>query len=132
MRGITTDNNDVKRYFKEIKMLLPAFGDSERMLFSTMMAEVDDYAGSNPDSSYEQIVSVFGEPRRIVSQYIADADPEYLLKQIRTSRRIKAMAIVIIIAVVIVAVAIIGIKYTDYLKGQIQYIDREVTEITDE
>jgi hypothetical protein len=121
--------NDLKHYFKEIKSLFPVYSEREKQFLVGLMSEVDEYIALNPDSDYAQLISVFGEPKTIVSQYIAEADATYLLKRIRTARFIKLGVVVVIIAVVIAAASVITLKYMDYVKAQAHYIDREVTEI---
>ncbi|MDR0519774.1 MAG: hypothetical protein LBG82_06965 [Clostridiales Family XIII bacterium] len=131
MGSISIDNG-LKHYFKEIKLLFPVYGDEEKKFIAHYKADINEYIISNPDSSYEQIVLTFGEPKTIVSRYMAEADAEYLYKQIRTARFIRIGIVVIVIAVVVAAASIVVIKYADFVKGQAQYIDREVTEITTE
>jgi hypothetical protein len=121
--------NDLKHYFKEIRSLFPVYGEREKQFLAKFMSMVDEYIATNPDSNYMQLSSVFGEPKTIVSQYIADADSEYLSKRIRTSKAIKR-CILVIVLLAIISVAIFGVRnYMLYIESQKYYVDREVTEI---
>ena len=125
-----TARNDLKRYFKEIKSLLPVYSKEEKKFLTNLMRDVDSYIEENPDSDYMQYISQFGEPKDIASRYIADADSNYLLSQIKTSKYIKIGVLIIIIAFVIGVASVITIHYIDFVKAQESYIAREVTEIT--
>jgi hypothetical protein len=93
------------------------------------MSEVDAYIASHPESDYVQLISALGEPKVIVSQYIADADAAYLLRRIRIAKFVRIGVVAVIVAVVVAVSAVIAIKYVDYVKGQSAYLEREVTEI---
>jgi hypothetical protein len=121
--------NDLKRYFKEIKLLFPVYGKKEKEFLADFISEVDEYIASNPTSDYAQLISLFSEPKTIVSRYIADADSAYLAKQIKTAKFVRIGIVAIIIAAVIVVALVIMINYVDYIKGQASYVDREVTEV---
>jgi hypothetical protein len=120
--------NDLKRYFKEIKSLFPVYGEREKQFLANLMSDIGKFTGSNPISDYVQLISSFGEPKTIVSQYLAEADSDYLAKQIKTAKFVRIGVIAIIIAAVVVIVSVIAIMYVDFVKGQTQYLDREVTE----
>jgi hypothetical protein len=112
--------------------LFPVYAEKEKQFLASLMSDVDEYIASHPESDYMQLISVFGEPKTIVSQYIADADAACLAKQVKTTKFVRIGVIAIIIAVVIVVTSVIAIMYVDYVKGQAYYIDREVTEVTKE
>jgi hypothetical protein len=124
--------NDLKRYFKEIKSLLPVYGGEEKKFIAAIKVDVDEYAAVDPDCNYERIVSAFGTPKAAVMQHIADADEEYLLRRIRTAKFVKIGIVAGIVAVVIAVSAVVAIYYVDYMKGQGSYVDREVIEVTKE
>jgi hypothetical protein len=119
--------NDLKHYFKEIKSLFPVYGEKERQFLANLMSDIEKHIESNPVSDYMQLISSFGEPKVIVSRYIADADSAYLAKQIKTTKLVRIGVVAAIIAIVIVVSSVVVIKYVDYIKGQAYYIDREVT-----
>jgi hypothetical protein len=124
--------NDLKRYLKEVRSLFPVYSVREKRFIAGFMSDVNEYAELNPDSDYEELISIFGEPKTVVSGYIADADTAYLMKRIRTAAVIKLCA-VIFIALAFIAVAIFGVRsYMSFIKGQEHYIDREVIEIIEE
>jgi hypothetical protein len=121
--------NDLKRYFKEIKSLFPVYGEKEKQFLANLMSDIDKFTESNPVSDYMQLISSFGEPKTIVSQYIADADSAYLAKQIKTTKFVRIGVIAIIITSVIAVASVVAVKYMDYVKGQAYYIDREIVEM---
>jgi hypothetical protein len=131
MKGITVDN-DAERYLKEIKMLLPTFGKDEKRFFSEFRTEIEDYVTSNAPLGYEEIVSRFGKPNVIVSDYIDNMDVKHIIKRIRVARIVRIGVIIIVVAAIAAASAIIAIKYVDFIKGQEQYVDREIIEVEEE
>jgi hypothetical protein len=124
--------NDSGRYRKGIKSLFSVYGKKEKLFLANLMSDVDEYIKSNPESDYAQITSVFGEPKTVVSQYIADADSAYLSKQIRATKFVKIGVMAFIIAVVIAVASVTAIQYVDHIKAQGQFIDREVVAIVEE
>jgi hypothetical protein len=132
MSGIITNDDGARRYLKEIKTLIPIFGKDERLFFSELTTEVEDYVASNAPTGYEGIVSRFGRPNVVVSDYIDNADVEHIIKQIRTAKTIKIVLLIAIVAVIATLVAVTAIRYIGYLEGQEHYLDREVIEIEEE
>jgi hypothetical protein len=123
--------NDLKHYFKEIKSLFPIYGEREKLFLAGLMSDVNEYIALNHTSDYMQIISVFGEPKKIVSQYIADADVSYLLKRIRIATVVKR-CILILLLLALISVTIFGaVNYKQYIEHQQSYIDREITVITE-
>jgi hypothetical protein len=121
--------NDLKQYFKQIKLLFPIYGKKEKEFLADFMSEASEYIAANPTSGYTQLVSSLGEPKIIVSQYFADADSEYLARQIKTTNLLRIGIIVIIVASVVVAASTTAIRYKSYVNAQQSYIGREIIEI---
>jgi hypothetical protein len=112
--------------------LFPVYAEKEKQFLASLMSDVDEYIASHPESDYMQLISAFGEPKTIVSQYIADADAACLLKRIRTATIMKR-CVLIVILIALASAVIFGItNYRLYIEGQEYYIDREVTEVTTE
>jgi hypothetical protein len=124
--------NDLKHYFKEIKSLFPAYGKREKQFLADLTSDVNEYIASNPEDGYAGLISAFGEPKTIVSQYIAGVDSEYLAKQIRTARIVKICVAIIAAAVIIAMALIVLFNYLDSLKAQESYIGREIIQIEEE
>jgi hypothetical protein len=121
--------NDLKHYFKEIKSLFPVYGGQEKQFLASFMSDVNEYVASNPETDYTQLISVFNEPKIIVSQYIAEADAAYLLKRIKSAMVVKRCVLLVTLLALISAVIFGAVNYKLYIEYQKHYIDREVTEI---
>jgi hypothetical protein len=125
-------NNDLNHYFNDIKTLFPVYGKEEKLFLAGLMSNVHEYLADNPGSGYEHIISAFGEPKTIVSQYITDADESYLLKRIRTAAAMRRCVLIIIVLVLISAIVFAAFKYKSYVEMREQYINREVTTVIEE
>jgi hypothetical protein len=123
---------DLKRYFKEIKSLFPVYGEREKLFLADFISDVNDYAALYPESDYTQLIAAFGEPRIIVSQYIANADSAYLTKQIKIAAIVRRCVLIIVALAFITAVMFTVLKYQSYVEMREQYIAREVTVIAEE
>jgi uncharacterized membrane protein len=121
--------NDLKHYFKQIKSLFPIYGKKEKEFLNDFMSEAGEYLASNPTSDYAQLVSSLGEPKDVVSQYLANADSEYLAKQIKTTKFVRIGVVAIIIAAVVAVASIVAIWYVSYVNLQESYIGREIIEV---
>ena len=124
--------HDLKRYFKEIKSLLPVYSKEEKKFLDNLRSDVNSFIEENPDNDYSKFTSYFGEPKDIVSRYIADADSTYLIKRIKNARHIKIGITVSVVTILLAALIFISLIYADIVKGQKSYIDRQVTVITEE
>jgi hypothetical protein len=123
---------DSKRYFKEIKSLFPVYGKEEKLFLANLMSDAEEYIASNSECDYAQFILEFGEPKTIVSQYIADADSAHLSKQIRTARIVKICAAIVAAAVICTALINVVIAYVSFIEARDSYIAREVIVINEE
>ncbi|MBQ8562564.1 MAG: hypothetical protein IJ443_01575 [Firmicutes bacterium] len=93
-------NDELKQYFKQIKLLLPILGKEERKFLSDFKVTVDEYAESHPGCSLDDIKCRFGEPEDVVHEYVSMLDQFQLCKRINLRNAIKkAIALLMILAV---------------------------------
>ncbi|MDR1882330.1 MAG: hypothetical protein LBR26_06055 [Prevotella sp.] len=128
MSGNSIDN-DLKHYFKAIKSLFPTYGDHEKDFLSVFMEEVKEYASSVSSLDYAQLVSHFGEPNIIASDYFANADTAYLQKRIKTAKYVKTCVVVVIVLALIGVGVKVGFAYKSYVEGKDAYIHATETVI---
>lgn len=121
-------NDDPKHYFKEIKSLFPTFGENEKKYLESFKTDVEECTDTLHDLTYLQLVSQFGDPNVIVSEYLAEADPEYLKKRIRVSKHVRVMAVVVIVAVI--AASLIWAAVLNKLYAEAKAAMLSVKEIT--
>jgi uncharacterized membrane protein len=121
-------NNDIRRYFKEIKSLFPTFGKNEKQFMTDFETEVADYSDSLSQSdspTYMQLISHFGEPKEIAADYLHNENSGELMKRVKTAKYVKICVVVIILIAVIAASVTVAFKYKSYLEGKEAYIAKE-------
>lgn len=90
-------NNESKKYYRELKTLLPLRGKQEKKLFHDIHSRVSDLSTNTTDLTYEQICEELGSPHEVVSEYFYNSNTEYLAKKLRITvilRRFFVLAIV--------------------------------------
>ncbi|MDD6043352.1 MAG: DUF6120 family protein [Eubacteriaceae bacterium] len=123
------NNKELKRYFRQIKSLLPVYTKEEKKFLRDYKKSVIDYAADNPDLSFDDIMEHFDEPTDVVYNYIVATDQEYLYKRISLSSMLKKVLIVITIAALIAFGLRYHYLYSLYLEVQNQIITEETTVI---
>lgn len=127
-----TDKRLIKRYLREIHYLLPTVRQSEKKFLADIRQSVNDYCETAEIVSFDTLISVFGEPKDLVSNYILEKNAETLRKELNFSKYIKYTFCIATVAIMLLA----GFKgYTIYLvyqKAQATQIDHEVIIIEEE
>jgi hypothetical protein len=120
-------NVEISGYIKQVKTLLPVNGKRERAFLGELTASVEDYIESSPSVDMRQVRSHFGEPAKVVSEYLSSADSDYLSGQVK---RIKHIRIIVfaLVALVILSIGIgVGLAYKNYLDAKDAYLDVKET-----
>lgn len=121
----------VSKYIREIRHFLPVYGHFEKRYLKDIQQAVRDYVESNENSSFDDLITEFGEPKDLVSNYILEQDAESLRKAIKFSGYIKATLLVAILTLL----ACTGIRgyaeYRSFQEAQKSYISREVIVINE-
>lgn len=53
-------SKEIKKYLKEIKLLLPAFNKEEKKFLRDLMERIEDYLDENPNATMQDIENQFG------------------------------------------------------------------------
>ncbi len=102
----------LKKYFKQIKLLLPIYSKEEKIFVNDLKKVIDEFIESNPNCTYEEILERFEEPTDVVFNYISCLDQHELCKKISLRKTIKK-AIIIAVSVVIITCSIRIVLYYD-------------------
>lgn len=108
-------NRAAKKYYKEIKALLPVRGAHEKRFLNDVKLDIYEYLHTEPDPTYEQICGAFGDPSEVIIGYYTNIDEDYLIKQLRISRIVRIGVICIVALMVLVSIIRIGLFYKSYL-----------------
>lgn len=107
-------NNICKQYIKNVKAFFPAFGKNEKRYLKNFKLNVEEYFEENPICSLEELYQNFGSPSEVINTYYAHVDINYILKQIKRTKAIKAFILsLIIFALISVSVYCISL-YSEY------------------
>lgn len=93
-------NEQIKQYFKQIKLLLPIYSKEEKEFIKDLQKAVQDYIEEHPACTYEDILDRFEEPADVVHNYISSLDQYQLCKRISLKKTVRTAVIIIVVAVI--------------------------------
>ncbi|MCI9092907.1 MAG: hypothetical protein HFF36_03830 [Coprobacillus sp.] len=88
-------NNDIKRYLKEVKIIIP-LNSKEKQEFILML---ENRIKEAKLTTYQQVVDELGNPNELASSFIDDIDTNTLIKSIKKTNIIRRAAIAVILIV---------------------------------
>lgn len=88
-------NNDIKRYLKEVKIIIP-LNSKEKQEFILML---ENRIKESKLITYQQVVDELGNPNELASSFIDDIDTNTLIKSIKKTNIIRRATIAIILIV---------------------------------
>ncbi|MCI8337525.1 MAG: hypothetical protein HFH62_02420 [Lachnospiraceae bacterium] len=107
-------NKDSRKYYKEIRTIIPSRGKYEKRLLKTYEEKISELNENKPEISYEELHNRMGDPTEIINDYYDGVDTAYLIKRLRTTKCIRTGLLTLLIAVLIVAVIYLGVNYKIY------------------
>lgn len=110
-------------------MLLPVYGKRERAFIAELTSSVEDYIESSPSADGEQIQSRFGKPTGVVSDYLSNADTDYLSEQVKRLKRIRIIVFALVVLVVLSVSIRAGLNYRNYLEARDSFLTIKETVI---
>lgn len=101
-------NDTLKKYFQEVKGLLPCSSKEKKRCIMELEADVSAFFAQHPDATLEDLYASIGTPELIAESYISRIEPKQLSHRLSVKRRIAigVIAIVVFLAVVVGAAAI--------------------------
>lgn len=87
-------NKEMKRYLKDIKLLLPIFGKEEKKYYQQLKKHI--IKTFNNQTSYSEIVEEVGEPYEVVQAYYEEVGIKQFMFRLRLQKYIHYISIVII------------------------------------
>lgn len=88
-------NNDIKRYLKEVKIIIP-LNSKEKQEFILML---ENRIKEAKLTTYQQVVDELGSSNELASSFIDDIDTNTLIKSIKKTNIIRRAAIAAILIV---------------------------------
>ena len=107
--------NDVKkRYFQEIKRLLPCNAKEKNRCIMELESDVDDFLEDCPSPTFEVLCAAIGTPQSIAESFLERIDPEQLSHKVSAKRKI-AISVVAVAAVLAIVLGVIAFTFADDL-----------------
>ena len=124
-------NKESRRYYGDIKSLIPSRGMYEKELLKNYKQQIQELNISNSNITYNELQDIIGHPKDIVSSYYEYVDTDYLIKRLRASRNIRLCAntaLALIVTAFIVFVTLTTIDYINSNNANIAYISESITQ----
>ncbi len=122
-------NKDMKKYLRELKILLPVHGEKEKIFLEDIKSSILEITDNQENITYEFLCNEFGRPQDIIINYFSEIDHEYLRKKLRIASVVRKTAIIFIVLVLLLIVYRAVIIYDSYLDAKDAVITQEVTVI---
>ena len=81
-----------KKYYRDVKKLFPVYLKKEKLYLKQLKEQIDEYE----DTSYEELVDIFGYPIDIVKAYYDTINSNYLLKRMNLKRFVTMTCILVL------------------------------------
>ena len=120
-------NKQSKRYYKDVKAMIPAMGRQEKRLLEDYKARIMELNESRPDISYEELQHTLGSPVDIISEYYEGADTDYIIRQVRNTQFIRYCIFCILVLILVGFSISVGINIKLYHDVQNVSVTREST-----
>ncbi|MFG6329885.1 MAG: hypothetical protein K1W06_10530 [Lachnospiraceae bacterium] len=79
-------NKNCKKYYRDIKSVIPSGGQQERRLIKDYKIRITELNEMKPDITYDELQQNFGTPIDIVTEYYEGADTGYIMQKIHITR----------------------------------------------
>lgn len=120
-------NRAVKKYIKEVKLLIPLQSKDKKEFISMVKQRINDSQLDN----YNDIVDELGRPTEIAASFLNDMDTNSLVTSLRKRQYTKIISIVLV--VVIFITGILRIYYLTDLYNQVKNgVPVEIEDIIEE
>lgn len=97
-----------KRYYRNVKKLFPVYLKKEKLYLKQLKEQINEYE----DTSYEELIDIFGEPIDIVKAYYDTINSQYLLKRMNLKR------IVTITCIFVLTLTTLYLGYRTYILNE--------------
>lgn len=107
-------NKDSRKYYKEIRTIIPSRGNYEKRLLKIYEEKISELNENKPDISYEELQKRMGDPTEIINDYYDGVDTTYLIKRLRTTKLIRTGLLTVLITILISVIISLGVYINMY------------------
>ena len=90
-----------RKYYKDIKVLIPIRGSYERNLLRNTKLRIIELDSSYDAITYEYLVETLGNPSELINDYYTNVDITYLTKRLRISKTIRTCVYILFIFILL-------------------------------
>lgn len=90
-------NKQVRKYFRDCKMLFPSYGKEERNFLNKLKDNLD---ANELEMSYDEIVDRLGQPKDVIVSYYEEKDSMYLIKKAKLAHFVRAILVCALVAMI--------------------------------
>lgn len=94
---------EIKKYLKDIKALMPGDGSSKRKYLHGLKEEIFDFTAENTSATFYDVLLNFGEKEEVAKQYMDTLDVKDVKRKLSVK---KAVIAVLVIALVVWGAAV--------------------------
>ena len=123
---------DAKRYYREIKTLLPSKCDCGKSVLESIKMRIMEIECATPKVTYDELCDTLGEPKTVISDYYSIVDVDYLVKKLRFAKRMRACSYIALVTVIACFFTVAAYYREAYISFDKSIIEAQGNEITNE
>lgn len=120
---------EAKRYYKEVKTLIPSKGKYEKSLLSGIGMRILELEGSPDDLTYDDFCNIIGTPQDVIFNYYETVDINYLIDRLRTTKIVRMCAYIALVVIIMCSTIFVGFSHTAYDKSTSEIVQEHNTRI---
>ena len=82
-------NRYSKKYFRDIKAMIPSKGAQERRLVRDYKTRIVELNEKNPNITYDELQQALGTPVDMIASFYVGVDTDYIIKSVRTTHMVR-------------------------------------------
>lgn len=106
-----------KKYIKQLNLYFPYKGKQEKIFLKRLQQNIEEYLDDFPNTSFENLVSQFGNPKELSVNYYYELDNFHLIKKLKLRNHIFYLSIVIIMVTTLLTAYSTMKSYQEYLNA---------------
>lgn len=117
------NNKDMKRYYREVRSLLPGGFRRKRKLMKGLGDSLVRYLEDVEEADYSMIVRHFGTPAQIAVSYMEEMEPQEVLRELNVRKKIVSILVVSMTSIVLlwgVGVLISAVDFANSIGGHFE------------
>lgn len=120
-------NRNSKKYYREIKTLIPSRGKYEKRLLKNYKERILELNKIQSDITYEELQKNLGTPTEIIHAYYENVDTTYLIKRLQITQTVRTCVYCILFVLLFSFCISLGLNLKTYHQASDSIITHEQT-----